>query len=189
MDRKTALSAAGALTLTAVAAVSALFITMGAGVDSADEPTTPVVAEPEVVTEYEVVQVDPSRLSGMGREPKGSLHALMLDTKGTFDRLIGRYEFGDPSSPLHVSVTVSDTRFYGAIAFGGAVGASEAYIQGHWSCEDLTKTVQLLLKNRDVLDGMDHGLAIRLNDRQKIACRIQSKVGVEFPFIFGAITP
>jgi hypothetical protein len=60
MDRKTALSAAGAFTLTAVAAVSALSLTMGAGAGTANEPTTPVVAEPEVVTEYEVIQVEPA---------------------------------------------------------------------------------------------------------------------------------
>ena len=60
MERKTALSAAGAFTLTAVAAVSALSLTMGAGAGTASEPTTPVVAEPEVVTEYEVIQVEPA---------------------------------------------------------------------------------------------------------------------------------
>ena len=60
MDRKTALSAAGALTLTAVAAVSALFVTMDAGADAGNEPTAPVVAQPEVVTEYEVVAVEPT---------------------------------------------------------------------------------------------------------------------------------
>ena len=39
----------------------------------------------------EVVEVARERFTDVGLEPKGSLHALMLDTKGTFDKLIGRY--------------------------------------------------------------------------------------------------
>lgn len=39
----------------------------------------------------QVVQVDPARLASAGLEAKGSLNALMLDTKGTFDGLIERY--------------------------------------------------------------------------------------------------
>lgn len=45
----------------------------------------------------EVVEVDPARLQAAGLEPRGSLHALMLDTKGTFDRLIARYA-ADPEA-------------------------------------------------------------------------------------------
>lgn len=58
MERSTALSAAGALTVTAAAAVSALFLTVDRGAADASEPTTPAVAESEVVTQYEVVTVD-----------------------------------------------------------------------------------------------------------------------------------
>ena len=39
----------------------------------------------------EVVQVAPERFEAAGIAPRGSLHALMLDTKRTFDRLIERY--------------------------------------------------------------------------------------------------
>jgi cyclopropane-fatty-acyl-phospholipid synthase len=60
---------------------------------------------------------------------------------------------------LEVTITVTDSRFYGVVAFGGAIGAAEAYMQGYWTCNDLTKVVQLFLKNRDVLEGMDSGAA------------------------------
>jgi len=70
-----------------------------------------------------------------------------------------RREFGGTTDDLEVSVSVLDSRFYGAVAFGGAIGAAEAYIQGYWSCSDLTRAVQLLLKNREVLDGLDDGIA------------------------------
>ena len=59
MERTTALSTAGAFTLTAAAAVSALFLTMDRGAGAAAEATDPAVMEPEVVTEYEVVQLQP----------------------------------------------------------------------------------------------------------------------------------
>ena len=59
MERTTALSTAGAVTLTAAAAVSALFLTMDRGAGAAAEATDPAVMESEVVTEYEVVQLQP----------------------------------------------------------------------------------------------------------------------------------
>lgn len=58
MERTTALSTAGAFTLTAAAAVSALFLTLDRGAQAATA-TDPAVMEPEVVTEYEVVQLQP----------------------------------------------------------------------------------------------------------------------------------
>lgn len=70
-----------------------------------------------------------------------------------------RFEFGSIDENPDVTITVIDPRFYSAVAFGGAIGAAEAYMQGLWACDNLTKTVQLLLRNRDVLDGMDSGLA------------------------------
>ena len=69
-----------------------------------------------------------------------------------------RYEFGKDNS-LEASIQVADSRFYAAVAFGGPVGAAEAYMQGHWICDDLTRLVRLLLRNRDVLEGLDEGAA------------------------------
>ncbi len=45
----------------------------------------------------EVIEVPAERLRAAGLEPKGSLHALMLDTKGTFDHLIARYAVDEES--------------------------------------------------------------------------------------------
>jgi cyclopropane-fatty-acyl-phospholipid synthase len=56
-------------------------------------------------------------------------------------------------------VIVHDRRFYRAVAFGGHVGAAEAYAAGAWSTPDLTAIVRLFVRNRDVLDGMETGLA------------------------------
>ena len=61
--------------------------------------------------------------------------------------------------PLSATVRVHDPRFWTDIAFGGTIGAGEAYMQGYWSVNDLTALVRILLANRAVVDGMETGLA------------------------------
>ncbi len=68
---------------------------------------------------------------------------------------------------LHATVRVHDARFYTDIAFGGSIGAGEAYMEGYWSTDDLTALVRLLLRNRDVLDGMETGTAMFARPAQK----------------------
>jgi cyclopropane-fatty-acyl-phospholipid synthase len=70
----------------------------------------------------------------------------------------GRMELGEPSD-LDVRVEVLDPAFYRAVATGGSVGAGESYMQGQWRCSDLVALVRLLLRNRDLLDGMEGELA------------------------------
>ena len=71
------------------------------------------------------------------------------------------YYFGQrsPDCNLCVTIDVRDIRFYSDIAFAGSVGAGEAYMQGFWTCNDLTTLVRLLLINREVLDSMDQSLS------------------------------
>jgi cyclopropane-fatty-acyl-phospholipid synthase len=45
------------------------------------------------------------------------------------------------------------------VAAQGSVGAGESYIRGDWHCSDLVALVQLLVRNRDLLDGMERGVA------------------------------
>jgi cyclopropane-fatty-acyl-phospholipid synthase len=68
-----------------------------------------------------------------------------------------RWQFGDGGKAIQV--TVHAPTFWPALAFGGSVGAGEAFMDGLWDCDDLTALVRLLLRNRAVLDGMEQGLA------------------------------
>ena len=61
--------------------------------------------------------------------------------------------------PQSIQLRVHDPRFYSEIAFGGSIGAGEAYINDYWSCDDLADLLGLMIRNRDVLDTMDSGLA------------------------------
>jgi cyclopropane-fatty-acyl-phospholipid synthase len=74
----------------------------------------------------------------------------------------GQLEFGQAAairSDLEIRVEVLDPAVYRAVATNGSVGAGEAYVDGLWRCDDLAGLARLLVRNRDVLDGMEKGLA------------------------------
>jgi cyclopropane-fatty-acyl-phospholipid synthase len=74
----------------------------------------------------------------------------------------GTVELGDPASvhpDLQIHVQVLDPEFYRAVARNGSVGAGESYMDGQWRCDDLVSLIQLLLRNRNLLDGLESGLA------------------------------
>jgi len=66
---------------------------------------------------------------------------------------------GDGQGPLQAMVTIDDPAFYRKVAAQGSVGAGESYIHGDWRCDDLVALVRLLVRNRDLLDGMERGPA------------------------------
>ena len=61
--------------------------------------------------------------------------------------------------PLSATLRVLNPKFYSDIAFGGSVGAGEAYIEGHWACANLSDFLQIMVRNREVLEQVDSGLA------------------------------
>lgn len=74
----------------------------------------------------------------------------------------GTVELGDISTsrpPLNVTVIVHSAAFYRAVALQGSVGAGDAYGDGHWHCDNLVALVQLLVRNRELLDGVESGFA------------------------------
>jgi cyclopropane-fatty-acyl-phospholipid synthase len=71
----------------------------------------------------------------------------------------GRVEFGQATGRDTVRIWITHPAFYQAVAAGGSVGAGEAYMAGHWRCDDLVTLVRILVSNREVLDGMETGWA------------------------------
>ena len=71
----------------------------------------------------------------------------------------GEVLLGDGQGPLQATVTIDDPAFYRKVAAQGSVGAGESYIHGDWRCDDLVALVRLLVRNRDLLDGMERGPA------------------------------
>jgi cyclopropane-fatty-acyl-phospholipid synthase len=74
----------------------------------------------------------------------------------------GDHRFGKrtPDCDIAVTVHVENAQFFADVAFGGTVGAGEAYIRGIWKCDDLTGLVRLFLRNRDLMNGMDGRWAV-----------------------------
>jgi cyclopropane-fatty-acyl-phospholipid synthase len=71
-----------------------------------------------------------------------------------------RFGARDAKCNLSATVWVDHPRFFAHIAFGGSVGAGEAYIQGLWRCADLVSLVRILVVNRDLLNGLEGGWAL-----------------------------
>lgn len=73
-----------------------------------------------------------------------------------------RHEFGCVTSDcsLQATVTIHDPHTYADVALGGTVGVGDAYRWGLWSCDDLTTLVRIFVLNRELLDGMEGGLAL-----------------------------
>jgi cyclopropane-fatty-acyl-phospholipid synthase len=83
-------------------------------------------------------------------------HGELILNDGTERRTFGRQ---DDRLPKAVSITVRDPEFYSSILVNGGLGAGEAYIDGYWTCEDLTGIVELFICNREYLQGS--GLCMR----------------------------
>ncbi len=92
-----------------------------------------------------------------------------------------RHRFGKPSAalPEPVVIHVHDSRLYGDVAFGGSVGAGEAYMRGYWTTAQLVDVVRLFVLNMDALDGLETGLARFTNPLRKAvhALRRNSRAG------------
>jgi cyclopropane-fatty-acyl-phospholipid synthase len=111
-------------------------------------------------------------LSGLDlpRAPRASLLArlgrrLMLGRLAEFTRGELRvveadgaeFTFGRRQSGHDIGCTlyIEHPQTWADAAFGGTVGAGEAYIRGLWRSDDLTALVRIFVANRDVMNRMD----------------------------------
>ena len=70
--------------------------------------------------------------------------------------------------PLTAHIEVRNPRFYSELAFGGTIGAGEAYMAGYWSSNELTDLLRIVVRNRGLLESMDSGLAVLSAPIQKL---------------------
>ena len=113
--------------------------------------------------------LDLSRAAGFGmldRTLRGRLLQQMSglqQTQLTISDAMGDCTLGtaaiDSSDTLRAQLRVNDPQFYRAVAANGSVGAAEAYMDGYWDCDDLVAVVRMLVRNRDLLDAMETGMA------------------------------
>ncbi|MBU6154472.1 MAG: cyclopropane-fatty-acyl-phospholipid synthase family protein [Bdellovibrionales bacterium] len=78
------------------------------------------------------------------------------------------HSFGNPGSSLKARLRILNPDAYPKMVFSGSVGAGEAYFLNEWDCSDLTSMIRILLKNREILESIDHGISAIQNPLQKI---------------------
>lgn len=70
--------------------------------------------------------------------------------------------FGTPQSDdcdLYGELHIHDSSCYIDIMSAGSIGAAEAFMSGDWTTPDLTALVRVMVRNRDILDQMEGGVA------------------------------
>lgn len=112
----------------------------------------------------------PSGLDKLGRRIALSRLALLEEGQVVLSENGRHHTFGRLTDdlPLTARIRVHDPRFFGDIAFGGSIGAGEAYIRGYWSCDELGDLLRIVLRNRDVMEKLDGGLAAVGRPLQKL---------------------
>lgn len=67
----------------------------------------------------------------------------------------GEETYGPGTAPPEAEIRVHHPAFYRRFALGGGLGAAAAYMDGHWSADDLTAVIRLAARNRGVLVRRD----------------------------------
>ena len=101
----------------------------------------------------------PGRLDAFLRRQLLAKLGALRDGRLRVRDVLGEVVLGAQGSGPLVTVTIDDPAFYRAVATQGSVGAGESYIRGQWRCDDLVALVQLLVRNRELLDGVERGPA------------------------------
>ncbi|WP_372681715.1 class I SAM-dependent methyltransferase [Desulfosarcina sp.] len=72
-------------------------------------------------------------------------------------RMVKTFGRKTPEFDLSATIRVHRDDFYRFCAFGGSVGAGEAFMLGHWTSPDLTAVVRIIVRNQQVFGEMDQG--------------------------------
>ncbi len=69
--------------------------------------------------------------------------------------------FGDNAGPdvLRAHIRILNAQMWTSVATNGSVGVAESFMDGHWVVDDVVSLVRIFVRNRDILDRMEGGLA------------------------------
>ena len=101
-------------------------------------------------------------LKRLEKMPRGY---LLIEDDGEF------FSFGDADdgSGIRAKIVIEDAGAWRDIAFGGSIGAAEAYMLGKWSSPNLVDVVRLMSLNIDFLNQLD--------DAKPFVQRFADKIG------------
>jgi cyclopropane-fatty-acyl-phospholipid synthase len=110
------------------------------------EPTNPQIEKPGLLTAFARTSI----LKNLSLFRRGRLTLVEGETRMTF---------GEQEADLCAELRICDPLFYKHTAFGGSIGAAEAYMDGQWECDDLVSLFRLMELNRATRDNLDKGAA------------------------------
>ncbi len=117
----------------------------------------------QLTVEMEKNNIRPSRLQTFIRAKVIEQLAQIKQATIWVEDPVGNYVVGE-SSQLEVRLKINNLDFYQRVALHGSIGAAESYMQQEWRVDDLTKLIRVFVINRDLLDGMESGLAAFKNN-------------------------
>lgn len=68
-----------------------------------------------------------------------------------------RKEFGNPSDALHAEIQITDWSVFKQVMSHGDIGFAESYIRGQWNTPDLKPLLELVIRNRTILEKAIYG--------------------------------
>ncbi len=92
-------------------------------------------------------------------------HGRVTIVEGDREETFGRHS---DRAALSARIHVGSAAFYSDVAFGGSLGAGEAYMRGGWTADDPVALGRILLHNRDVLDNVEGGAALLLRPLRRL---------------------
>ena len=81
---------------------------------------------------------------------------------------LGETHIGDENAKQRCVLTMHSMQSYTKVALGGSNGAAQAYIDGHWSVDDLSTLIRIFVSNRVILDKMESGFTRVLQKSLKV---------------------
>jgi cyclopropane-fatty-acyl-phospholipid synthase len=109
---------------------------------------------PQVVRPLQLTSLDRLAKKIVRKQLKAICHGSL-----TFVESGWHESYGDSDASLQASVYVEDPRFYRSLAFRGALGGAEAYMDGYWQTHDLTAVIRILALNQSILQDLQRGFA------------------------------
>lgn len=127
---------------------------------------TDVTAQPPV----EAANPEFTSVQRVGRRLVHRLFSRLTQARVVLDDGAGACRFGDGDLRFpEVVVCIRSPEFYRRVVTGGTIGAAESYMDGHWSCNDLTELIRALTRNISAADGMKGPLAWLAGARSKVS--------------------
>lgn len=113
------------------------------------QKTPQVMASPRIPGDDTGDTLQRNLLLAMLKKLQGGRLALFENGKVL---IFGKLEDSDD---INASINVHSQEAWHMVLARGLIGAAEAYIAGHWTSVDPTQVVRLLVRNREVLQGLN----------------------------------